>query len=87
MDTHHTTLNPTALGIAFGLVWGGAIAVLAMISRIGWGAELQAIAEDLYVGYDETSSGVVIGAIWGFADGLVCGVLVGWLYNILDRIG
>ena len=74
-------LDPTSLGLALGVIWAGGIAALGLIARIGWGEKLHGLFADLYIGYDDTTTGILIGAIWGFADALVGGVLVGWLYN------
>jgi hypothetical protein len=86
MSTNRSTrLNPAALGIALGLLWGGGIAALGIVSRIGWGEPLRKMFEELYPGYDETNAGIAVGALWGFFDALVGGVLFGWLYNAFDR--
>jgi hypothetical protein len=38
---------------------------------------------DVYRGYDETATGLVIGAGWAFLDGLSGGLAFAWLYNRL----
>lgn len=78
-------VNPTALGSALGLLWGGGMAVLGLVSRIGWGTKLQEVFESIYVGYDKTNVGIAIGALWGFLDAFVAGILLGWLYNLFDQ--
>jgi hypothetical protein len=35
----------------------------------------------VYPGLSATPAGAVIGLLWGFVDGVICGVLVAWLYN------
>lgn len=79
-------VNPTALGLAAGFLWGCGMAVLGLVSRTGWGERARIGIADVYLGYDETNTGIVIGWIWGFVDALVAGVLLGWLYNVFDRI-
>lgn len=84
-ESKSSKLDPTALGLALGIIWAGGVAALGLIARIGWGESLHDLIADLYIGYDETTTGILIGAIWGFADALVGGVLVGWLYNTLTQ--
>jgi NhaP-type Na+/H+ or K+/H+ antiporter len=84
-EKRSTGVNPTALGLALGLLWGGGMAVLGLVSRIGWGRKLREVFEDLYVGYDKTNVGIAIGALWGFLDAFVAGFLLGWLYNRLEQ--
>lgn len=86
-DTGSSGVDPTALGLALGIIWAGGVATLGIIARNGWGELIHDDLADLYIGYDKTTSGILIGAIWGFADALAAGVLVGWLYNLLSRSG
>jgi hypothetical protein len=44
-----------------------------MISKLG----------NFYFGYTYSWFGGIIGLIWGFVDGLICGGIFAWLYNKL----
>ena len=35
----------------------------------------------VYIGYKNTVPGSLIGAAWGFIDGVISGMLAAWLYN------
>ena len=39
--------------------------------------------ERVYIGYEFTPVGSVIGFLWGFVDGLIGGAIVAWLYNLV----
>ena len=79
------TVNPRALGLAIGTLWAIGVALLAIVSRTGWGERWRELLSDAYLGYNETATGALTGAAWGFVDGLVGGVALGWLYNYFDR--
>lgn len=64
-----------------GLRWAGAVVVLGLSARKGWGVEWRDMLSDGYLGYDSTGNGLVIGATWGFVDAFVGAYLLAWLYN------
>lgn len=64
-----------------GLLWAGAVVVLGLLARQGWGEEWRDMLSDVYLGYDSTRNGLAIGAIWGFVDAFVGAYLLAWLYN------
>ncbi len=39
----------------------------------------------VYRGYSISAPGSVVGALWGFADGLLGGALFAWIFNFLTR--
>jgi hypothetical protein len=74
-------VDGVALGRAMGLLWAGAVVVLGLVARRGWGDEWRDLLADVYLGYDSTARGLVIGAVWAFVDGFVGASLLAWLYN------
>lgn len=76
-------LNPFALGIALGLVWGGSLFVTTWISfYTGYGRLfLEVLAQSIYPGYTITPLGSILGFFYGFIDGLISASLIGWIYN------
>jgi hypothetical protein len=64
-----------------GLLWAGAVVVLGMTARHGWGDKWLDLFSDVYVGYDSTQRGLVLGAIWSFFDAFVGAYLLAWLHN------
>ena len=41
--------------------------------------------ERVYIGYSFTPLGSVIGAVWGFVDWGIAGVIFAWLYNLINK--
>jgi len=77
--------QPLALGVAIGVLWALYIGILGIAAMYGWGAELVTAMASLYLGYAASVAGAVVGAVWAFADGLVAGVVIGWVYNRVAR--
>ncbi len=75
--------KPLALGAAAGILWGGCIFLITLLSHYtGYGRLfLEALPESIYPGYSITLAGSFVGLIYGFLDGFICGAIFGWLYN------
>jgi hypothetical protein len=78
-------LQPVALGVAAGILWAIYVFFIGITAMFGWGNALVAALASLYIGYGPSFVGAVIGAIWAFIDGLVAGVIVAWLYNMMAK--
>ncbi len=76
-------LNPFALGLSLGIVWGSALFVTTWLSYFaGYGRLLlDVLAGSIYPGYTISPLGSFIGFLYGFLDLLIMGALVGWIYN------
>ncbi len=78
-------LNVPAFALAFGIWWGAGLFLLAwwvmyvVVEPLG----SPTFIERVYIGYEFTPVGSVIGLLWGFVDGLIGGALVAWLYNLV----
>ena len=78
-------LDTKALGLTFGLLWGGTILLVGLANLIwpDYGrAGLELVASG-YPGYDASGSfgQVIIGTLYGLVDGFIGGLIVGWVYN------
>lgn len=78
-------IQPVPLGVAVGVLWAICVFVVGITAMFGWGNALVAALASLYIGYSASILGAVIGAIWAFVDGLVAGVIVAWLYNMMAK--
>ena len=79
-------LNIKALGLTLGIIWGSGILFLGLMSTFwNWGLGFVTLMGSVYIGYNSTLGGTLIGTIWGFCDGTICGLLIGWIYNKLCR--
>jgi hypothetical protein len=80
-------LKPLALGIALGIIWGGALCITTLVSTYTGYARLflETIPQSVYPGYTISLFGSVLGLIYGFVDGLVGGALISWIYNRIAK--
>ena len=82
-------LNVAALTLAVGLIWGGAILVVALANQIwpSYGRAFLDLVASIYPGYHRNPGvgSVVEGALYAFVDGAIAGAVLGWLYNLLAR--
>jgi len=81
-----TRLDSAAFGLACGLLWAGGVVVLGITARIGWGDRWQRLLADVYRGYDESASGLLVGGLWAFLDGFLGGYVLAVLYNRARRV-
>lgn len=79
-------INIRAFALTCGIFWAASLILIAVLTmKTGLGLSFVDMAAEVYLGYGPTPVGVVIGAVWGFLDGLVCGAIFAWLYNKLAR--
>ena len=83
MASETMKFDSRAFGLACGLLWSGAVVLLGITARIGWGQRWQRLLADVYRGYDESTSGLVVGGVWAFIDGTFGGYAFARLYNRL----
>lgn len=76
-------LNVWALSSAFSITWTFGVVLLGITALFGWGAQLVSILGNLYIGYNASMLGILIGALWAALDGFVFGFLFAVIYNWL----
>lgn len=80
-------LHVTALALAAGLLWAGAILVvgLANLNSPEYGRAFLELMASIYPGYRPGSgiSSVVTATLYGLVDGAIGGAIFAWLYNLL----
>lgn len=76
-----------SLVLALGI--GGALCALIMgwLAAFGWGTQVVMLLSSFYIGYEPTFLGGIIGAVWGFVDGAISGLVIGYLYNVFAAKG
>lgn len=79
-------LDIKAFGLSLGIIWSLGVFLIGILSLLlNWGIPFVDLLSSFYKGYSATLTGSFIGAIWGFADAFVGGILFAWLYNKLSR--
>jgi hypothetical protein len=82
MSGNTQKLKACGFGFALGLIWGLAMLLLGWFGWwFHWGLAFTHVMGSMYVGFEPTFSGGIIGAIWGFVDFFIFGILVAWVYN------
>jgi len=77
-------LNPKALALTFGILWGGAVLVVALLNQLwpSYGGAFLGLVSSIYPGFTPGGIGAaIVGALYALLDGAVCGLVVAWLYN------
>ncbi len=77
--------QPVALGVAIGVLWAAYVFLAGIVAMFGWGTALVETLASLYLGYGASIIGAIIGAIWAFVDGLIAGVVIAWIYNMVAK--
>ena len=81
-------LNVRAFALAFAVWWGVRLFLGTwwVIATSGATGEPTFLAR-IYIGYEISPVGSVIGLVWGVIDGLIAGAIFAWLYNaIVNRL-
>ena len=80
-------LNVTALAYTAGLLWGGAVLIVATANLIWpmYGDDFLELCASIYPGFRPGTGigSVVIGTLYGLVDGTIGGAVFAWLYNLL----
>jgi len=80
-------LNVKALAVAAAVVWGAVVLLTAAanLARPEYGRAFLALLSSIYPGYHAsgTAADVMVGTLYGLADGAIFGLVFGWLYNRL----
>ena len=77
-------LNPLALGMALGVIWGFTLFVMGLIAASGssYGVPFITAIGTVYIGYAPSFLGSLMGGIIGFIDAFIDGFILGFLYNL-----
>ncbi len=82
-------LNPKALALALGGLWGAYVFLLGLILTVApqakffWvSKEFLSILATLYPGYAPTIAGSFTGLFWAFLCGAIGGLIIAWIHNL-----
>jgi hypothetical protein len=76
-------INPVGLGVGLGTVWGVSLFITTWVSYYTGYAELflNTMAKSIYPGYSITPLGSFLGLVYGYIDGILGGLVIGWIHN------
>ncbi len=78
-------LRIVPLAVALGAVWALGVLFVGWVSSFGWGVNFVDVMSSMYIGYKPSFLGGIIGAIWAFVDGAICGAIIAVVYNAFAR--
>ena len=78
-------LSVIGFAIAGGIYWGISMVFAGWTSTFGWGNAFVSTMNSIYIGYEPSFIGGIIGGIWGFADGFIAGALLAFFYNMFKK--
>jgi len=73
------------LAIALGTAWALCILVAGWSGIFGWSTEFIDVMASVYIGYQASFTGGIIGALWGFIDGAIGGAVIAFVYNAVTK--
>jgi hypothetical protein len=80
-------LNIKALALTGGILWAVALLLVGAANLIwsGYGGAFLQLMASIYPGYHASGSigDLIVGVLYALLDGVVCGLIFGWLYNLL----
>lgn len=74
-------LNVKGLAFGGGVLWAFYVLLVGWGSIFGWGTSFVSAFSTLYIGYGPSIVGGLIGAVWGFIDGAIAGIIISLVYN------
>lgn len=80
-------LKVCAFGIACGTTWALGLLLLSWIAIFTdhWGMWFIRMFGNVYVGYDASFLGGLIGFVWAFVDAFIGGVVLAYVYNFVNQ--
>ena len=81
--SNYQKISPLAFGLSFGILWAVGLVIISILALYsGFAMSMVNLFTTLYLGYELTLLGVIIGALWAFVDAFIGGFLVAYLYNL-----
>lgn len=74
-----------AFTLGLGITWSATVLLAGWTAIFGWGGAFVRVMASIYIGYEPSFFGAIIGAIWGFFDGAIGGLIFSLLYNFFLR--
>lgn len=73
-------------GLALGITNGLYLLILGLVAWLShFGTKVVVAIGGFYAGYAPTLLGSFYGALWGFVDLFIAGIIIAWIYNFIYR--
>ena len=79
-------LSIKGLALASGILWGACILFVGVCNLIwpSYGVAVLDAVGSIYPGSGAGFGGVIVGTLYGLADGAIAGAIFAWLYNAVS---
>ncbi len=78
-------LDVKGLAVGLGTSWAACMLFVGWAAMFGWGGKFVEVMSSVYIGFEPTLVGGIVGALWGFVDGAIGGLLIAVVYNAVTR--
>jgi hypothetical protein len=78
-------LSVKGLAIGLGATWAICMLFAGWASIFGWCTKFVEVMGSIYIGFKPTFAGAIIGAIWGFFDAGIGGLIIAVIYNAVAK--
>ena len=79
-------IGPVPLGLSLGVLWGVSVLVVGLIATyFSYGRPFVEALGVMYLGYQPSVWGSILGGVFGFIDAFLGGLVIAWLYNCFNR--
>ena len=82
-------LSVKAFAVSAGIIWGLALFMVITLNMItdSYGAVFLTVVGSIYPGYHPGTgiSSIIVGALYGFVDAGIAGLIFAWLYNLFAK--
>lgn len=79
-------LNAYAFGLAAGITWGLGVLFFGLLAWwFNLGHHAQETIASVYVGFNASLRGILMGIVWALMDGFLAGLIFAYLYNAFSH--
>jgi ribose/xylose/arabinose/galactoside ABC-type transport system permease subunit len=76
-------LSVKGLTISIGALGSYCTLLMGITAMFGYGTVFVKDLSSIYIGYDATPIGILLGLVYGFLDGAVAGFIISYVYNLV----
>ena len=78
-------INAKNFGLAGGILWSLSLLCCALLNMFfSYGSMWMTLIADVYLGFEITPLGIIVGMVWAFFDAFIGLAIFAWIYNKLN---